>query len=53
MATITKPKKRVSKINGVELKVSKTKKRKNPMNLYGILKDKIFYEREEDILSRY
>ena len=51
MATITKPKPRVLKPNIPILKVSKTKNRKNPMNLFGIFKDKIFYESDEVLMN--
>jgi len=50
-ATKQKPKTLLSKRNGYNLKVSKTKNSKNPMNLFGIFKDKIFYESDEVLMN--
>jgi hypothetical protein len=38
-------------MNIVNLKVLKSKKKGNPANLFGIFKDKIFYESDEVLIS--
>lgn len=44
-------KKGKSKITKPVLEISKTKKRKKPLNMFGFFKGKIFYKGREDVFN--
>ena len=51
METTVKTKKKVKKETTAKAKALRLKRKKNPMNLFGIFKDKIFYESDEVLMS--